>query len=187
MQMDGDLCGCEIIPLERDISESVGIFCTSLVIILILKRKLRPNGEVSYKAPTAGNLVLRHWHGPPPYFSITPSNQSGLVRFQPRFRSVMAARAAFHPREPITPPPEEEHTHAFPNAWRYHVHLYKQQYASINTMGPRSRHTTQEGDAFCLLEMNVLWCEKCKSIPEQQQRSLWRCWRKQVQKYLYPQ
>uniref|UniRef100_A0A4W5R4R9 Transcription factor BTF3 n=1 Tax=Hucho hucho TaxID=62062 RepID=A0A4W5R4R9_9TELE len=30
------------------------------------------------------------------------------------------------------------------------------------------RHTTQEGDAFCLLEMNVLWCEKCKSIPEQQ-------------------
>uniref|UniRef100_A0AAZ3QKU7 Uncharacterized protein n=1 Tax=Oncorhynchus tshawytscha TaxID=74940 RepID=A0AAZ3QKU7_ONCTS len=35
-------------------------------------------------------------------------------------------------------------------------------------MGPRSRHTTQEGDAFCLLEMNVLWCEKCKSIPEQQ-------------------
>ena len=30
---------------------------------------------------------------------------------------------------------------------------------SINTMGPRSRHTAQEGDAFCLLEMNVLWCE----------------------------
>jgi hypothetical protein len=26
-------------------------------------------------------------------------------------------------------------------------------------MGPRSRHTAQEGDAFCLLEMNVLWCE----------------------------
>uniref|UniRef100_A0AAZ3P0J9 Transposase Tc1-like domain-containing protein n=1 Tax=Oncorhynchus tshawytscha TaxID=74940 RepID=A0AAZ3P0J9_ONCTS len=39
-------------------------------------------------------------------------------------------------------------------------------------MGPRSRHTAQEGDAFCLLEMNVLWCEKCKSIPEQQQRTL---------------
>uniref|UniRef100_A0AAZ3RVV8 Transposase Tc1-like domain-containing protein n=1 Tax=Oncorhynchus tshawytscha TaxID=74940 RepID=A0AAZ3RVV8_ONCTS len=36
---------------------------------------------------------------------------------------------------------------------------------SINTIGPRSRHTAQEGDAFCLLEMNVLWCEKCKSIP----------------------
>ena len=35
-------------------------------------------------------------------------------------------------------------------------------------MGPRSRHTAQEGDVFCLLEMNVLWCEKCKSIPEQQ-------------------
>ena len=48
-------------------------------------------------------------------------------------------------------------------------------------MGPRSCHTSQGGDAFCLLEMNVLWCEKCKSIPEQQQRTLWRCWRKQVQ------
>ena len=41
-------------------------------------------------------------------------------------------------------------------------------------MGPRSRHTAQEGDAFCLLELNILWCEKCKSIPEQQQRTLWR-------------
>jgi hypothetical protein len=30
-------------------------------------------------------------------------------------------------------------------------------------------HTAREGDAFCLLEMNVLWCEKCKSIPAQQQ------------------
>ena len=55
----------------------------------------------------------------------------------------------------------------FPNAWRYHVHLYKQ-YASINTMGTHSRQTAQEGDAFCLLEMNVLWCKKYKSIPEQQ-------------------
>ena len=27
-------------------------------------------------------------------------------------------------------------------------------------MGPRSRHTAQEGDAFCLQEMNVLWCKK---------------------------
>ena len=26
-------------------------------------------------------------------------------------------------------------------------------------MQPRSRHTAQEGDTFCLLEMNVLWCE----------------------------
>ena len=24
----------------------------------------------------------------------------------------------------------------------------------------RSHHTSQEGNAFCLLEMNVLWCEK---------------------------
>ena len=37
-------------------------------------------------------------------------------------------------------------------------------------MGPHSRHTAQEGDAFCLLEMNVLWCEKYKSIPEQQKK-----------------
>ena len=54
-------------------------------------------------------------------------------------------------------------------------------------MGPRSRHNAKEGNSFCLLEMNVLWCEKCKSIPEQQQRSLWIYWRKQVQKYLNPQ
>ena len=27
-------------------------------------------------------------------------------------------------------------------------------------------------DAFCLLEMNVLWCEKYKLIPQQQQRTL---------------
>ena len=51
-------------------------------------------------------------------------------------------------------------------------------------MGPCSHHTAQEGDAFCLLEMNILWCEKCKSIPEQQQRTMWRCWRKPVRKYL---
>ena len=44
-------------------------------------------------------------------------------------------------------------------------------YVSINTMGPHSRHIAQEGDAFCFLEMNALWCEKCQSIPEQQQRN----------------
>ena len=27
-------------------------------------------------------------------------------------------------------------------------------------MGPHIRHTAQEGDAFCLLEMNVLWCRR---------------------------
>uniref|UniRef100_A0AAZ3Q708 Transposase Tc1-like domain-containing protein n=1 Tax=Oncorhynchus tshawytscha TaxID=74940 RepID=A0AAZ3Q708_ONCTS len=32
-------------------------------------------------------------------------------------------------------------------------------------MGPRSRHTAQKGDPFCLLEINVLWCEKCKINP----------------------
>jgi hypothetical protein len=36
-------------------------------------------------------------------------------------------------------------------------------------MGPLRRHTAQGGDAFGLLEMNILWCEMCKSIPEQQQ------------------
>uniref|UniRef100_A0AAZ3NQR1 Transposase Tc1-like domain-containing protein n=1 Tax=Oncorhynchus tshawytscha TaxID=74940 RepID=A0AAZ3NQR1_ONCTS len=30
-------------------------------------------------------------------------------------------------------------------------------------MGPCSRHTAQEGDSFCLLERNVLYCEKGKS------------------------
>jgi hypothetical protein len=39
-------------------------------------------------------------------------------------------------------------------------------------MGPRSHHTAQEGDKFCLLEMNLLWCKKGKSIPEQQQKDL---------------
>jgi hypothetical protein len=29
----------------------------------------------------------------------------------------------------------------------------------MNTMGPRSRHTAQEGDSFGLLEMKELWCE----------------------------
>ena len=58
---------------------------------------------------------------------------------------------------------------------------YRSLYASINTMGPRSRHTAQEGDTFCLLEMNVLWGEKRKSIPEQQQRTLWSCCKKQEQ------
>ena len=48
-------------------------------------------------------------------------------------------------------------------------------------MGPHSHHTAQEGDAFCLLEMSVLCCEKWKSIPEQQQRTMWNCWRKHVQ------
>jgi hypothetical protein len=40
-------------------------------------------------------------------------------------------------------------------------------------MGPCSRHTAQEGDVFGLLEINILWCEKGKSIPEQQHRTLW--------------
>ena len=41
-------------------------------------------------------------------------------------------------------------------------------------MQPRSRHTAGEG--FCLLEMNILWCEKCKSIPERQQRTFLEKW-----------
>ena len=34
-------------------------------------------------------------------------------------------------------------------------------------MRPLSRHIAQEGDTFCLQELNVLWCEKCNSITEQ--------------------
>uniref|UniRef100_A0AAZ3RNJ1 HBS1-like protein n=1 Tax=Oncorhynchus tshawytscha TaxID=74940 RepID=A0AAZ3RNJ1_ONCTS len=37
---------------------------------------------------------------------------------------------------------------------------------SRNTMGPHSRHTAQEGDAFCLLEMNVLYPETPSKRPE---------------------
>ena len=33
-----------------------------------------------------------------------------------------------------------------------------------------THRTAQKGDAFCLLDKSVLWCEKCKSIPEQQQK-----------------
>ena len=32
-------------------------------------------------------------------------------------------------------------------------------------MGPHSRHPAQEGDAFCFLAMNTLWCEKCSINP----------------------
>ena len=39
-------------------------------------------------------------------------------------------------------------------------------------MGHRSRHTALEGDTYGRLEINIIWCENCKSIPEQQQRSL---------------
>ena len=31
-------------------------------------------------------------------------------------------------------------------------------------MGPRSHHTAHEEEAFCVLEMNVLWCEKCNGL-----------------------
>ena len=48
--------------------------------------------------------------------------------------------------------------------------------SSVQTILRKYKHhgTTQlshrsGGDAFCLLEINVLWYEKCKSIPEQQQ------------------
>ena len=50
--------------------------------------------------------------------------------------------------------------------------------SSVQTIVCKYKHhgvtqsTAQEGDAFCLLEMYVLWCKKCKSIPEQQQRTL---------------
>ena len=49
----------------------------------------------------------------------------------------------------------------FPNTRRYHIHLYRQQYASKNIMGPRSHPTAQ----FCLLEMNILWLRKVQINP----------------------
>ena len=42
-------------------------------------------------------------------------------------------------------------------------------------MGPRSRHTAQEGDVFCLLEMNVLWCKSVQSANQSQNNSKGPC------------
>lgn len=49
----------------------------------------------------------------------------------------------------------------FPDAWRFHINLFKQLYASVNTMGMSSHHITQEGDSFCVPEMKVFWCKMC--------------------------
>ena len=40
-------------------------------------------------------------------------------------------------------------------------------------MGPSRCHTAQEGDALCLLEMNVLWCE---SANQSQNNTFWTLW-----------
>lgn len=45
----------------------------------------------------------------------------------------------------------------FPDAWRCHVHLFKQSHTSINTMGMSRHHIAQEGEGFCVPEMNVIW------------------------------
>lgn len=39
---------------------------------------------------------------------------------------------------------------------------------SINPMGPGRCHTAQEGDALCFLEVNMVSCKRCKSLPQQQ-------------------
>ena len=38
-------------------------------------------------------------------------------------------------------------------------------------MGMFSLHTAQEGDGFCVPEMNVLWCKMCLSTQEQKQNT----------------
>ena len=49
----------------------------------------------------------------------------------------------------------------FPDAWRCHVHLFKQLYASINKVGMSSHRTAQEGDGFCVPEMMRCFGAKC--------------------------
>lgn len=48
---------------------------------------------------------------------------------------------------------------------------------------PHGRHTAQEGNTFCLLEMNAPWHKQCKTIPHL--RTLSRCWSKSVQTYRF--
>ena len=71
-----------------------------------------------------------------------------------------------------------------PDAWRCQVHLSKQLYLNINTMGMSSHHITQEGDGFL---RSMCFVGKCVSTPEQKQKSLWRCWLKLVKECHYPQ
>ena len=60
------------------------------------------------------------------------------------------------------------------------VHKYKHHGTTQSSHRSGRRHVLSPRDL-------VIWCEKCKSFPVQQRRTLWKCWRKQVQKYLYPQ
>lgn len=55
---------------------------------------------------------------------------------------------------------------------RCHCVQFKQFYASINNMS--SHHTTQEGDGFCVPEMNGIRSVLCVSTQEQRQKTLWR-------------
>ena len=61
--------------------------------------------------------------------------------------------------------------HVMLQGWRYHVHLYKQWYASINTMGPHSRDVTaawSHGVYTCVLlfvQMNVIPSGIWKLLP----------------------
>ena len=53
----------------------------------------------------------------------------------------------------------------FPDVWRCRVHLFKQLYTSITTMGIY-RHRSGRRRVW-VPEMNVLWCEICSSASEQ--------------------
>ena len=59
--------------------------------------------------------------------------------------------------------------------------------SSVQTIVRMYKHHVTTQPSYRSGWRRVLWCENCKLIPEQQQRTVWRCWRKQVQKYLYPQ
>ncbi|MEQ2232624.1 hypothetical protein ILYODFUR_013425 [Ilyodon furcidens] len=58
----------------------------------------------------------------------------------------------------------------YPEASRCQVHLFKRLYSSINSMLMFTRNTIQEGDGFCVPEMNVFWCEMCESTLEKRQK-----------------
>lgn len=63
------------------------------------------------------------------YLSFAKANKIS-VSFWLDVYQLWNSTSLLHPRE------------QFPNAWKYHVHLYKQWYTSINTMEPHSCLTT---------------------------------------------
>lgn len=64
--------------------------------------------------------------------------------------------------------------------------LCSNNYPQIDTIGMSSHHTAQEGDRFCVSEINVFWSEMCESTPEPKLNPLWRWWLKLVRVWHYP-